>query len=94
MQRTSRITVRCTGKETQALAVRSAPAVVPQIDHRIGKGLECVVQLTETVKAQQQAPVSSQPNSCSMVRNRSSKMAGSTGACVLAWVAFYRVNSG
>jgi len=43
MQRTSRITVRCTGNETQALAVRSAPAVVPQIGHRIGKGLECVV---------------------------------------------------
>ena len=35
------------------------------------------MQLTEAVKAQQQAPVSSQANSCSMVRNRSSKMAGS-----------------
>jgi hypothetical protein len=29
---------------------------VPQIDHRIGKDLECVAQLTETFKAQQQAP--------------------------------------
>jgi hypothetical protein len=29
---------------------------MPQIDHRIGNGFECVVQLTETFKAQQQAP--------------------------------------
>jgi hypothetical protein len=29
---------------------------VPQIDHRIGNGFECVVQPTETFKAQQQAP--------------------------------------
>jgi hypothetical protein len=36
--------------------VKSAPAVVPQIDHCIGKGFECVVQLTETFKAQEQAP--------------------------------------
>ena len=33
-----------------------SPAVVPQIDHCIGKGFECVVQLTETFKAQEQAP--------------------------------------
>src|SRR5580704_17166448 len=56
MKRTSRITARCTGKETQAWSVKSAPAVVPQIDHRIGNGFECVVQLTETLRAQQQAP--------------------------------------
>jgi hypothetical protein len=53
MERTCRITTRCTGKKTRASPVRSAPAVVPQIDHRISKGLECVVQLTETVKALQ-----------------------------------------
>jgi hypothetical protein len=56
MQRTSRITARRTGKEKQASPVRSALAVVPQIDHRRGNGFECVVQLTETFKAQQQAP--------------------------------------
>ena len=32
------------------------PAVVPEIDHRIGEGLECVVQLTEAIKAKQQPP--------------------------------------
>ena len=37
-------------------ACRSALAVVPEIDHCIGKGLECVVQLTETIKTKQQSP--------------------------------------
>src|SRR4051812_40103573 len=31
-------------------------AVMPEIDHRIGQGLERVVQPTEPIKAQQQAP--------------------------------------
>ena len=31
----------------------SDPAVVPEIDHRIGKGLEGVVQLAEAIKAKQ-----------------------------------------
>src|SRR5947209_19918294 len=31
-------------------------AVGPEIDHRIGEGLEGVVQLTETVKAKQEPP--------------------------------------
>src|SRR3954451_18132239 len=35
---------------------RSALAVVPEIDHRIGKHLEGVVDLTEAVEAKQQAP--------------------------------------
>jgi len=34
-------------------ADRSAPAVMPEVDHRIGKGLEGIVQLTETIKAKQ-----------------------------------------
>ena len=29
---------------------------MPEIDHRIGKGLECVMQLTETIKAKQEPP--------------------------------------
>jgi hypothetical protein len=29
---------------------------MPEIDHRIGQGLECVVDLTEAVEAKQQAP--------------------------------------
>ena len=29
---------------------------MPEIDHCIGKGLECVVQLTEAIEAEQQAP--------------------------------------
>ena len=32
-------------------ADRSAQAVVPEIDHRIGQGLEGVVDLTEAIKA-------------------------------------------
>src|SRR3978361_1679096 len=35
---------------------RSAQAVVPEIDHCVGQGLECVVQLTETIKTKQQSP--------------------------------------
>ena len=37
-------------------ADRSASAVMPEIDHRIGKGLECIVQPTETIKAKQEPP--------------------------------------
>jgi hypothetical protein len=29
---------------------------MPEVDHRIGKGLECVMQLTETIKAKQEPP--------------------------------------
>jgi hypothetical protein len=38
------------------MAGRSALAVVPEIDHRIGQGLECVVELTEAIKTKQQSP--------------------------------------
>jgi hypothetical protein len=34
----------------------SALAIVPEIDHRIGQGLECVVELTEAIKTKQQSP--------------------------------------
>ncbi len=30
-----------------------ALAVVPEIDHRVGEGLECVVDLTEAIEAKQ-----------------------------------------
>jgi hypothetical protein len=43
---------RCDGDETQASGVRSAPAVMPEVDYRIGEGLECVVQPTEAFEAQ------------------------------------------
>jgi len=36
--------------------MRSTLAEVPQIDHRISQGLECVVQLTEAIESKQQAP--------------------------------------
>ena len=36
--------------------MRSTLAEVPQIDHRISQGLECVVQLTEAIETNQQAP--------------------------------------
>ena len=29
---------------------------MPEVDHRIGKGLECVVQPAETIKAKQELP--------------------------------------
>lgn len=29
---------------------------MPEIDHRVGEGLECVMQLTETIKAKEQPP--------------------------------------
>jgi len=35
--------------------MRSTLAEVPQIDHRISQGLECVVQLTEAIESKQQA---------------------------------------
>src|SRR5258708_8689526 len=56
MERTSRITARCAGRETQASTVRSAAAEVPEVDHRIGQGLECVVHAAEAIEAKQQAP--------------------------------------
>jgi hypothetical protein len=34
-----------------SLRVKSAPAVELKIDHRIGNGFECVLQLTEAFKA-------------------------------------------
>ena len=36
--------------------MRSALAEMPQIDHRICQGFECVVQLTEAIEPKQQAP--------------------------------------
>jgi len=54
MERTSRIPARCAEHKAHASAVRSVRAVVPEIDHRIGEGFECVVQLTEALEAKQQ----------------------------------------
>ena len=31
-------------------------AEVPEVDHRIGQDLECVVQLADAIEAKQQAP--------------------------------------
>src|ERR1700761_9596871 len=56
MVRTCRITAP-RQKRNSITSARSAPAVVPEIDHRIGEGLECVVQLTEAIKAKQQPSV-------------------------------------
>src|SRR5258708_20820000 len=56
MERTSRITARCAGRETPASTVRSGAAEMPEVDHRISQGLECVVQLAEAIEAKQQAP--------------------------------------
>ncbi|MEA2855498.1 MAG: hypothetical protein QOE02_5568 [Rhodospirillaceae bacterium] len=55
-QQRFRVDEEVTLLDPQRLAARLASAVVPQIDHRIGKGLQCVVQRTEGIKAQQQAP--------------------------------------
>lgn len=44
-------TARCARHEAWTLAARSTTAIVPQIDHRVGHGLECVVQLTDTIEA-------------------------------------------
>ena len=56
-------------------------AEVPQVDHRVGQGLERVVQLTDAIEANEQAlerlNLSSQANTRSMVLNRSLKMTGS-----------------
>ena len=43
-------------KRNSIMSAGSAPAVVPEIDHRVGEGLEGVVQLTEAIKAKQQPP--------------------------------------
>ena len=45
--------VRRRGENRLPRGLRSATAVVPQVDHRIGEGLEGVVQLTEAIKAKQ-----------------------------------------
>jgi hypothetical protein len=68
----------CTPESKHGCRTRSVAAVMPQVNHRIGEGFEGVVQLTDALTAKQQTPdLSSQANSRSMVRNRSSKMAGS-----------------
>src|SRR5690242_12612719 len=56
VERTSRSTARIRQDRNPIIADRSAPAVMPEIDHRIGEGLEGVMQLTETIKAKQEPP--------------------------------------
>lgn len=57
---------------------RSVPAVVAQVDHRVGERLEGVMHVTDAFEAQQpMANLSSQAKSRSTVRKRSSKIAGS-----------------
>src|ERR1700693_106678 len=43
-------------KRNSATITGSTPAVMPEIDHCIGEGLESVVQLTEAIEAKQQPP--------------------------------------
>ena len=58
-------------KRSSTTTAGSAPAVVPEIDHRIGEGLECVVQLTEAIKAKQQPPILVFPSEHSFNRVKS-----------------------
>ena len=58
-------------KRNSTTTAGSAPAVVPEIDHRIGEGLECGVQLTEAIKAKQQPPVLVFPSKHSFNRVKS-----------------------
>jgi hypothetical protein len=54
MERTSRITARRAVSENRPTTDgNSAAAAVPEIDQRIGKGLECVVDLAEPVRPKQ-----------------------------------------
>lgn len=43
-------------KRNSASIAASAPTVVSEIDHCVGEGLECVVQLTEAIETKQQTP--------------------------------------
>jgi hypothetical protein len=52
---TNGITARYADDETKVSMARSASAVVPKIDHRMGDGFERVVQLTQSLEAHQQA---------------------------------------
>src|SRR5689334_24416675 len=54
VERASRSAARIRQHRNPIIADRSAPAVMPEIDHRIGEGLEGVVQLTEALKTQQE----------------------------------------
>jgi hypothetical protein len=56
MKRTSRIAARPRRNDFPPAAGsgrRSDLAVVPEIDHRLGEGLECVVQPADALEAQQ-----------------------------------------
>ena len=53
IKRTSRSTARLRLTSNPMPADRSALTVVPEIDHRIGKGLEGVMQPAEAIKAKQ-----------------------------------------
>ena len=44
---------------------------MPEIDHRVGKGLECVVQPAETIKAKQEPPELVFPSKHSLDRKKS-----------------------
>ena len=83
-------------KRNSTTTAGSAPAVVPEIDHRIGEGLECVVQLTEAIKAKQQPPKLVFPSKHSFNRVKSlvknSRLKERLAA--RAWVVFGRENWG
>ncbi|SIT47805.1 hypothetical protein BN2475_820009 [Paraburkholderia ribeironis] len=51
--RVSWITTHRAGTENLSDALQSDAAVVPQVDHRIGEGLERVVKKAEAFEAQQ-----------------------------------------
>ena len=56
MMRTSGIAAWRAGmkfNQLSAAAEEIAPAVVPEIDHRVGEGLECVVQPADALETQQ-----------------------------------------
>ncbi|MFM0069306.1 hypothetical protein [Paraburkholderia aspalathi] len=48
----SAITARSAGNATRGLDVRSAPALVPKIDQRVGERLERVVRVADAFEAQ------------------------------------------
>ena len=56
VERTSRSTARIRQDRRPITADRTTLAVMPEIDHRIGKGPECFVQPAETIKAKQEPP--------------------------------------
>jgi hypothetical protein len=94
INRTSKITARL--GRNPITAGGSALAIVPEIDHRIGQRLECVVELTEAFKTKQQSPELVFPSKHAFNRTEAflKYRQPKRTACGLAWVAFYRAHSG